>query len=272
MLSEPQVYGLAKNRLIYSVVAIVVIAFVSFLEFNNYLAWFIFVIAFAFYLFIPFVYRLVVSDEAISSIHLLSTQTMEWFEIVEIYPKNSGIVLVNIDTDNNVFINSQIEDYPEVVKIIQQKRPDLWKLQDTSEFHQNIIESIFMLTIGTGLLFMIGLMVFQEGFSKDGVVLVLGMLAICAFITWTGLSKIRGISLEGNILIVKYIFWNQQFHVDEIKSVGLEQEVNKTQVNYSVHIKLKNGSQVVLQKVKEGNVILINALENWLKKYKVSSS
>ncbi len=272
MFSEPQVFRLAKNRLTYSITAIVIIAIISLLEFKNLLIWLFFLFPLALYLFIPFVYRLIVSDEATSSINLFGTKTLEWIEVAEIKPKSGGIVLINVGSDIKVFINPQIEDYPEVVKFIQQKRPDLWKLQETSEFHQNILQNIFMLLTGVGLFAMIGIAVFREGFTNGLIVPVLGMLVICAFAIWSGISKIRMLSLQENILIVKYLFWRRQFHVNEVESVGLEQEMNKNRINYSVHIKLKDGTKIVLERVNEGNPILVSTLENWLKKYKVSSS
>lgn len=272
MFSEPQVFRLAKNRLTYSITAIVIIAIISFLEFKNLLVWLFFLFPIALYLFVPFVYRLIVSDEAISSINLFGTKTLEWIEVAEIKPKSGGIVLINIDSDIKVFINPQIEDYPEVVKFIQQKRPELWKLQETTEFHQNILQNIFMLVVGAGPLVMIGAVVIREGLSKDGIVPVLGVFAFCAFAIWSGTSKIRMLSLEENILTVKYLFWRRQFHMNEVESVSLEQEMNKNQINYFVHIKLKDGNQIVLERVNEGNPILVNVLENWLKRYKVPSS
>lgn len=268
MFGEPQVYRLAKNRLTYSIAAITIIAIVSFFELKNILLWLIFLILIALYLFAPFTYRLIISDDAISSISLFGTKTLVWIEVSEVYSKNGGIVLSNVDSDIKVFVNPQIEDYPEVIKFIQQKRPDIWKSQEITEFHQNILQNIFLLVIGAGLLAVIGILVFREGLTKDGIFPILVMFVMCAFLIWSGISKIRMLTLEENILIVKYLFWKRLFHVNDIESVSLEQEMNKNQINYSVHVKLKDGNKMVLERVNEGNPMLVNTLENWLKKYK----
>ena len=224
------------------------------------------------YLFMPFVYRLVVSDEAISSINLFRTRTLAWNDITEIRPKNGSIVLVNANDDIDVFVNPQIDDYPEVIKFIQQKRSDLWKLQQTTEFHQGIVESVYLLILGAGFLALIGLAIFREGFSADRIGLFLLVCAICAVAIWKGLSKIRALSLENEVLIVKYILWKQPYHVRKVESVSLEQQMNKNQVNYPIHIRLSNGHQIILENIKEGNPILLDALEQWLLRYKKTIS
>jgi hypothetical protein len=197
---------------------------------------------------------------------------LEWNEIAEIKPKNNGLILVNADDSIRVFINSQIDDYPEVIKFIQQKLRDLLKLQQSTEFHQNIIESSFLLIFGVGLLLFVIYSVFGDGLSNNLIVPIFAALAASIFLVWNGLSKIRKLSLENDLLVIDYIFWKQQYHAKEIEAVGLEQKMNKNQISYPVYISLQKGKQIVVEKVKEGNPILLNALEEWLQKYKKSLS
>jgi hypothetical protein len=69
-------------------------------------------------------------------------------------------------------------------------------------------------------------------------------------------------------LIAKYIVGERQIHVSEIKSVGLEQKMGKNEISYPVHIQLRNGKRLVLEKVQEGNPMLVNTIENWMNKHK----
>jgi hypothetical protein len=271
MFTEPRVYGVAKNKSIYAIVTVVFIAFITLLDIKEFSSvWLFFLIPLLLYLFIPFLYKLIISDETISSINFFRKQSLGWNEITEIRPNNGGISLINTDGDIKVFINSQIDGYPEVVKLVQQKRSDLWKFLDVLEFHQNIIENIILLIMGVGFFILMGSILFQNGVSSDGIIPSLIVLAIGVFLIWKGSAKIHRVSLENEMLVIKYIFWKRQFHVNEVESVSMERGLGKNEILYPVYIKLKNGKQVILQKVKEGNPILLNALENWFVKYKSS--
>lgn len=269
--TEPRVYGLSRNRFIYSIAAFIAIAVISFLDIKKVsVSWLIFLILLALFLFIPFLYKLVVSNEAISSINLFRTQTLEWNEVTEINPKNNGLVLLNGDNSIKVFVSPQIDEYPEVMKLIQQKLSYLWQANQTTEFHQGIVESIIQLFIGIGLVLFVVFWVFTKGLASDVIILAIITLIASTFFIWNGLTKIRKLSLQNDFLVVDYLFRQRQLHVKEVDSVYLEQEMGKNQINYPVYIRLHNGKQIVVKKVREGNPMLLTALEQWLQKYQKS--
>ena len=84
---------------------------------------------------------------------------------------------------------------------------------------------------------------------------------------WQGI-KIREITFDMDYLVAKYLAWKRRIHVSEIVSVALEQKMGKNEVSYPVHIKLRSGKQLVVEKVKEGNPTLLNAIETWMETHK----
>ena len=272
MSEEPQVYKLARNKLIYSIVAIIFIATASFLETKKIsLGWLVFLVLLVIYLFIPFLYRLIVSNEAISSINYFRAQTLEWSEINEIRLKRNGIMLFNADDSIKVFIDSQIDGYPGIVKLLQQKRPELWKLQETTEFHQSIFESTLLLVIGIGIFLFAIYSIVKNKLSNDVIVLIL-LAAVSAYLVWGGLSRIRKVSIDNDSLLVKYLLWERIIHAGDIQSIALEQQMNKNKINYFAHVRLKNGKEIVLENIKEGNPIFVSTIEQWLENNKRYSS
>ncbi|HSO12414.1 MAG TPA: hypothetical protein VLT51_08565 [Anaerolineales bacterium] len=67
---------------------------------------------------------------------------------------------------------------------------------------------------------------------------------------------------------MQHLIWKRQFHVNEVWSVTLEQKYGKNVVTYPVHIRVRDKKDIVIEKAKEGNPILVNVLETWMKKYK----
>jgi len=269
--TEPRVYGLSRNRLTYSIAAFIAVAVMSFLDIRKVsVGWLIFLILLAIFLFIPFLYKLVVSNEAISSINLFRTETLAWNEVIEIKPKNNGLLLLNADNSIKVFVSPQIDEYPDVIKLIQQKLSYLWHSNETAEFHQGIVETIIQLFMGIGLLLFVAFWIFSKGLASDVIIPAIVTLIASTFFIWNGLTKIRKLSLQDDFLVVDYVFWQRQLHVKEVESVYLEQEMGKNQISYPVYIRLQDGKQIVLKKVREGNPVLLSALEQWLQKYQKS--
>ena len=272
-LDEPRVYKISKNKLTYSILIIFLVAAGSFSDYKEFfVGWLVFLSLFALFLFVPFVYKLIVSDEAISSINLFRTQTLEWNEISEIQFKSGGILLKNSDDSIKVLVKSQIDDFPEVVKLIQYKRSHLWKSHLITEFHQRVLENVLVFVMGLAFILFTLQTFFVDGFSKNDIFPVLGMMAFFAFLVWFGVSKIHKVFIDGDTLIVKYLFWNRKYHVSKIASINLQQKMEKNLVRYPVYIYLKNGKKIVLESTKEGNPILLNALEQWLEIHQKNTS
>ena len=263
------VYRLSKNRLVYFLIAILVFAIMLFLDVNGFfwerLVLFSLV---SLVLFIPFTYKLTISEESISSRNLFRTQVLRWSEITEFRSKSGGVILANSDRTVNVIVKAQIENYPDVIKIIQQNSPNLWALQNKAEFHQSILESVFMLIIGMGAVYFVVFSIFSKGFFQDDLLATFVTLVVSIYIIWLGLSRVSKLIVEGDTLVVKYLLWEKQYHVSEIEAVALEQKMVKGHVRYPVHIKLGSGKQVIIDKSREGNPILLSAIEEWLNTHK----
>jgi hypothetical protein len=267
---EPKSYGIAKARLYYNIFAILfIVVGVFIVDRTPFTAVCLVPLAgLVLYSFLPFTYKLIVSNEAISSINLLGAKTLEWNEIAEVATKKNGLLLINRDGDEKVFINQQIDDYPVVIGFIQRQRPELWKQNDIRVFHQNIIEATFSGILAFPIIYIAIAMSLENGFSfiQDVLAILIGLL-IGGVLLWQGV-KIREISFDMDYLVAKYIAWERRVHVSEISSVTLEQRLGKNEISYPVHIKLENGKQLVLEKVKEGNPILLNAMEKWMEIHK----
>jgi hypothetical protein len=267
---EPKSYGIAKARLYYNIFAILFIVVGVFIVDRTpfTVVCLVPLAGLVLYLFLPFTYKLIVSDEAISSINLLGAKTLEWNEIAEVATKKNGLLLINRDRDGKVFINQQIDDYPVVIGFIQRQRPELWKQNDIRVFHQNIIEATISGILAFPIIYLAIVMSLENGFSfiQDILTILIGLL-IGGILLWQSI-KIREISFDTDYLVAKYLAWERRVHVSEIYSVTLEQRLGKNEVSYPVHIKLENGKQLVLEKVKEGNPILLNAIEKWMEIHK----
>jgi hypothetical protein len=266
---ESKSYGLAKHRLISSTIFIVVIiGSMIFDKDPTPPICFGLIAMLAIYLFLPFTYKLIVSDEAISSINLFGTRTLEWGEVAEIGFKNGNLFLSNRDGDIKVTVNNQINDYPNVIKFIKQQRPELWHLDDINSFHQDYVQSVFSSLIGLGTLIAGFVMLFNDDLTTDIVIPMLLIFGTSAAFILSGLLRIRKLSLDGDILVVQYLFWKRQIHVKEVWSVNLEQNYEKNVVTYPVHIRVSDQKDIVIEKTKEGNPLLVNAIEKWMQKYK----
>jgi hypothetical protein len=134
--------------------------------------------------------------------------------------------------------------------------------------HQNIFEATFLGAMG--LLIIFGTITFslkdEFSFGQDAPTILFGLFIGCVLI-WQGI-KIREITFDMDYLVVKYIAGERRFRVNDIQSVSLEQRMGKNEISYPVHIKLTDGKQLVIEKAKEGNPILVNAIETWMKTYK----
>jgi hypothetical protein len=266
---EPKTYTIAKFRLLYSIIVVVgIVGVMIFDKTRTPMICFGLVALFAIYLFLPFTYRLIISDEAISSINLFGAKTLEWNEIGEIKIKNGNVLLSNRDGDVKITVNQQIDDYSEAIKFIQQQRPELWLVDDINTFHQNSLESMLSVFIGFGILMAGVQALLKDGFTSDSLLPVVFFIGMSIFLVINGLFGIHKLSFEQDTLIVYYLVWKRQFLVQNILSVGLEQEYGKNTVTYPVHIKIKGKKDIVVKNIKEGNPIFVSAAEAWMKKYK----
>jgi hypothetical protein len=266
---EPQIYRISKYKLAYSILVLIAIVLSTVIEKIPTpppicLASFVFL---AIYLLLPHTYKLVVSNEAISSINYLRTGTLEWNELAEIENKNGNLLLRNQDGSIKVTVNQQIDGYPEVIKFIKEQRPDLWNLDDTQTFHQGYLEEIFQILFGI-VIFIAGIwLLMQEGFSMQNAVIFFMFMLLAGWLFFSGVIKVRKIFMDGDVLVIKQLIGDRQFHVSEVLSVSMEQKFGKNVVTYPVRIRIRNKKDIVIEKAKEGNSILVNALEMWMNKY-----
>lgn len=266
---EPQIYRISKYKLAYSILVLIAIVVSTVIEKLPTpppicLASFVFL---AIYLLLPHTYKLVVSNEAISSINYLRTGTLEWNELAEIENKNGNLLLRNQDGSIKVLVNQQIDGYPEVIKFIKKQRPDLWNLDDIQTFHQNYLDELFQILFGI-VIFIAGIwLLIQEGFSMQEAGIFFIFMLLAGWLFFSGATKIRRIFLDGDILVIDQLIGERQIHVSEVLSVSMEQGFGKNFVTYPVRIRIRNKKDIVIEKAKEGNSILVNALEMWMNKY-----
>jgi hypothetical protein len=266
---EPKMYTISKFRLYVSIIGIVII--IGVMIFNQQqppMVCFAALVVFVIFQFLPFTYKLIVSNEAISSIDFLGIRTLGWNEVAEIGIKNGNFLLHNNDGDIKVVVNQQIDDFPEVLKFIKQQRPELWHSAETDTFHQNASESVVLIIMSV-LIFLTGAWAINiQGLNTETILPIVFILALSLFLFVDGSMKVQKISLDGDTLVLHKLFWKRRFHVSEVWSVGLEQKFGKQAVLYPVHIKIRNKKDIVVENVKEGNPFIVNAIEMWIEKYK----
>ena len=273
IFDEPKTFTIAKYRFFYSIIVLIVIVGTLIFQKEPPPPICIGSVALlAMYLFLPFTYKLIVSDEAISSINLLGIKTLKWNQVAEIALKNGNLLLNNRDGDMKVTVNQQIDDYPEVLKFIKQQRPELWKLDDIHTFHQNYLERAFSVFMGFVVLVMGIWAIMENGWTSEMIVPLLFIFSMSMFLIFYGLMRIRKLSLDEDKLVVTYLIWERQIHVSEVWSVSLEQQYGKNIITYPIHIRIRDKKDIVVEKVKEGNPILVNAIELWMERYKGKQS
>ncbi len=204
--------------------------------------------------------KTIISDDEISTQNLLGTKTLRWSEINQVSGKGYIIKLQDVDRSITVAPKPQLPGYEEVIEWIGMKRPDLFDAQDQGEFSKSWVQTIFpaafgLLFIGSGIFVYI-----QDGdtFLPFVVFAVIGLV----FIAMTLVAP-KAISIQGNSLLIGYLFQQKTLGANEIDSVGLRYTHSRQGKRYFIAINLKNGKPIHISGLRPSLPVLYLVLKNW---------
>lgn len=207
--------------------------------------------------------KTIISEDEISTQTLLGTKTLRWSEINRVSGSGYGIKLQDIDRGLTVAPSVQLPGYPEVIEWIGVKRPDLFNPQEHSELSKSWASTIF--TVILGLLF-IGAGIFGHTMESETlfpfwVLDVIGLV----FMGMT-LAAPQAVSLQGNSMVVDYLFNQKTLLADEISSVQLRYTQTRNGKQYFIALQLANSKTIRFSGFKPSMPVAYLVLKNWHKK------
>jgi hypothetical protein len=207
--------------------------------------------------------KTVISEDEISAQNILGTKTLRWSEINRVSGRGFSIKLHNFDGDMTVAPNSQLPGYEEVIEMIGAKRPDLFNPQEYGEMSKSWMDTLLLpifglLAIGFGIFIFID----SDGFIFP---VLIAFIVGFAFIGMT-LAAPQAVSIQGNSIVVGYLFNQKTLRADEIASVSLNFTKTRNGKNYFVAINPKSGKTIRISGLSPSLPVAYLVLKNWHKK------
>jgi hypothetical protein len=205
-----------------------------------------------------------ISSDEITTSGLLGSKSLRWSEIVRVSTRGQTLQLHNYDENVALSIDSQLDEYKEILDIIFNKRPDLFDDRDNTRMAGNWLVS--MLLVGFGLFVMAAsafLFFASEEFEKI-FSLLLFALGVSMIVAW--FFSPRSLTLEGKNLILGYFFKEVSYSADDIHSIGLERKSSRNGYIYFVQINLRSGKKVRPPLFKGGSALTYQILKRWHQK------
>jgi len=221
-------------------------------------------------------YSVTLTEKEIIVWDMFRVRRLTWNDIYEVVPSSyrDSFSLSDRNGDIKVYISSQVKGYLELVWLIKQRRPDIWKVRDTQTFqeievfHQRPWVAIYY---GLGSIGMI-IAVFVIPSSGNIVIDNLGRLLFCIvgiYVFVLVARTPRKLEFQGPSLIFSfYGGWKKSIHVNEAKVFYVKQENTRGGVVNILYLELENGKKLNFGDYKEGMPMLVSAFERWMKKYK----
>jgi hypothetical protein len=207
--------------------------------------------------------KTIISEDEISSQNLLGTKTLRWSEISRVSGSGYGIKLHNYDGDVTVAPSPQLPGYEEVIEIIGAKRPDLFNPQEYSEMTRGwmgILAQSFAGLVAIGF----GIFIYLD--TKEFVFPLIFAFVIGLVIIGMAVFAPQSVTIDGNSIIVNYLFNQKTLRANEIDSISLGYTQTRNGKNYYVQITQKSGGNIRISNVKPNLPVAYHVLKNWHKK------
>jgi hypothetical protein len=266
-MDQKLIYHLPYSARVMMAVGFVFFSFVSFLAFRDdaAVAGYFFIL-FAVLCLISFVwslYTVEITDHEIAVTNFLVTKQLMWQEIAKVEHKGDNLRLKNQDEDVILNIDSQVGRFPELVALIHQYIPQIWKTENITVFHPSKTAFASIAIMGGAGIMMIyaALRNGGENLASSLFIFVLGLFTIVMIF----LMPFK-ISIEEEYLVTSHIGWKRRIHIQEIESVSLEQHSQESSQHFRVSVKLKNKKMLRFVYIREGTFTMAESLQNWLQK------
>lgn len=207
-------------------------------------------------------YSITITNNGIRTRRLRHEKHLRWDEIGRITNRTSQDSLRLRDHSDSVslLLDSHVEGYPEMVRLIQQKRPDLWNTDMPQIFHQasgyqwliRIGLSVLVTVIGTHL-------IWKNDALGGMFVLIVSILVWARLLTHT-----HTVALQDDELMLKSITGKQYLQASNINAIRIKApERYSRSAAHSVVIRLESGKTISLSGFKEGLPMLYHTLRTW---------
>lgn len=220
-------------------------------------------------------YSVKLTDREIVVWDIFRVNRLTWSDIHEVIPSSyrDSFSLIDRNGDVKVYISSQVQGFLELVWLIKQKRPDIWKVRDTQTFQETEIfhqRPWGAIIYGFGSM---GMLIAVFVIPSSGNILIdnLGRLLFCIIgpsIFVMVARTPRKLEFQGPSLVLSfYGGWKKDIHANEVKTFYVKRESASYDTVNILYLELKNGRKFNFGDYKEGMPLLAGALERWVKKY-----
>jgi hypothetical protein len=189
---------------------------------------------------------------------------LRWNEISRVSGRGYAIKLHNFDGDVTVAPSPQLHGYTEVVDQIGVKRPDLFNPLEYGEMKRNLAGAIFFALVGLLLFIGFGLFILIQ--ASDVVLPFLVFVVFGAIAVITVFLAPQSISIQGQSIVVGYLFNQKNFSADEIAAVDLRYTQTRNGKNYFVAITLANGKTLRISGLSPSLPVVYLVLRIWHRK------
>lgn len=270
-MNEPRVYKNSPFVFVLLLVMFVVLFGAVFFAsgdvgLSNLLVMIPFALMFAFlFIYVVFVAtaQTIISNDEISTKNLLGTKTLTWGEINRVSGRGNRIKLHNLDGDVTVAPSPQLPGYPEVIEWIGIKRPDLFNPLEYGEMTRSWAGTLLLPVLG--FLF-VGVGFFLTTQDSELAFPLLIFFIIGLFFIGTPLFSAQGVAIQGNSIVLGYLFNQKTLPADEIASIELSYTQTRNGKNYFIAIYLADKKTIRISGLSPNLPVVCLVLRNWHKK------
>lgn len=163
-----------------------------------------------------------ISNEDVSGRTLTGVRILKWSEIGAIKSTNSSFKMINVDGDISIRVNSRLDGYMEIFRLLYQKRADLFEYDKHNPFSRSVSSNIATVTIQLFLLIVsianLVLLILNMGNSYFHILFIfVGVGSIYTLINW--FFSPQSITMHPNSLTVKYFHKTNLYSKDDIVSI-----------------------------------------------------
>lgn len=201
-----------------------------------------------------------ISEEEITTSRLWSSKSLRWSDIARVSTRGQTLRL-HADDDLVLSIDSQLDDYREILDLVFRKRPDLLDMNE-----ENVIPGNWLLDLaipGFGL-FLIAIPVFL--FFAAGEVdrlFSFFLFGVGALVIAGWFLSPKSLTLESRNLTIRYLFKEVSHSVGDIRSISLDRQRTKNGYMYCVRIDLISGKSIKLSGFKHDAPLTYHILKRW---------
>jgi tetratricopeptide (TPR) repeat protein len=221
------------------------------------------------YLIIATLHKVEVDDRGIRIVGFLKNQSINWENITNIKGGQAGIVLMDKNKIVSVKVIFLITGYPDIIRLLRLKCPELWKPRSEQIFRKGILPMILVFLIGSP--FMIGGVSYViSGGNNLGTIAIL--IGWSLFFLAIGLGQLGSAKLEGDTLIIRNNIEYRRLTAHQITHIDLERIVGVQLHGVSMHqyivIETTEGKVLKTGGYKDGDEVVYNILFRWWDEHK----